>query len=251
MAAPGDLKYTKSHEWARVDGDIVTIGMTDYAQGELGDITYLELPEPGEASAPDEPFGVVESVKAASDIYAPVDGEVVERNEDAVGGPEVVNASPYEQAWLVKIRVDDPARLDELDVPRSVRKVPRRSRALVAGRSGRSVHDIQSTYRTRTAPRCWRRSASPGRGAVRAIPEDIRPTGPAPAAGADRDGGGGPPDRAGRQEPADRAGQQLPRRRAATATTCRRVVNQILAARRVLHRLHAVPARGRAGHARR
>ncbi|HEX3303430.1 MAG TPA: glycine cleavage system protein GcvH [Thermomicrobiales bacterium] len=117
MAVPGDLKYTKSHEWARVDGDIVTMGMTDYAQGELGDITYLELPEPGESISADEPFGVVESVKAASDIYAPVTGEIVERNEGAVSGPEVVNASPYEQAWLVKIRVGDQSGLDNLMSP--------------------------------------------------------------------------------------------------------------------------------------
>jgi len=117
MAVPGDLKYTKSHEWARVDGDIITMGMTDYAQGELGDITYLELPEPGEPVNADEPFGVVESVKAASDIYAPVTGEIVERNEDAVNGPEVVNASPYEQAWLVKIRVGEKSGLDNLMSP--------------------------------------------------------------------------------------------------------------------------------------
>ena len=117
MAVPGDLKYTKSHEWARVDGDIITMGMTDYAQGELGDITYLELPEPGEPVNADEPFGVVESVKAASDIYAPVTGEIVERNEDAVNGPEVVNPSPYEQAWLVKIRVGEKSGLDNLMSP--------------------------------------------------------------------------------------------------------------------------------------
>ena len=103
---PADLKYTKSHEWARLDGDLVTIGMTDYAQGELGDITYLELPEPGSTFSADEPFGVVESVKAASDIYSPVDGEVVERNENAMSGPEVLNASPYGDAWLVKVKVD-------------------------------------------------------------------------------------------------------------------------------------------------
>ena len=106
MNVPGDLKYTKSHEWARLEGDVVTIGMTDYAQSELGDITYLELPDPGTSFSAEEPFGVVESVKAASDIYAPVAGEVVERNENAVSGPEVLNASPYEDAWLIKVKVD-------------------------------------------------------------------------------------------------------------------------------------------------
>ena len=111
---PSDLKYTKSHEWVRVDGDIVTVGMTDYAQSELGDITYLELPDPGTSVAATEPFGVVESVKAASDIYAPIAGEVIERNEDAVSAPDVVNASPYEQAWLIKVKLADADSLNGL-----------------------------------------------------------------------------------------------------------------------------------------
>lgn len=111
---PGDLRYSKSHEWARLDGDLVTVGMTDYAQSELGDITYLELPDPGSKFGALEPFGVVESVKAASDIYSPVPGEVVERNDDAVSSPEVVNSSPYGQAWLVKIRVDGDQALEGL-----------------------------------------------------------------------------------------------------------------------------------------
>lgn len=114
MAIPGDLKYSKSHEWARLEGDVVTVGMTDYAQGELGDITYLELPEPGSSFGASEPFGVVESVKAASDIYSPVAGEVIERNDDVVNSPEVVNASPYEDAWLIRIRVDGAGPLDGL-----------------------------------------------------------------------------------------------------------------------------------------
>ena len=111
---PADLKYTKSHEWVRVDGDVATVGMTDYAQSELGDITYLELPDPGTAVEATEPFGVVESVKAASDIYAPIGGEVVERNEDAVNGPDLLNASPYDQAWLIKIRLSNADALNAL-----------------------------------------------------------------------------------------------------------------------------------------
>ena len=111
---PADLKYTKSHEWVRIDGDVATVGMTDYAQSELGDITYLELPDPGTEVAATEPFGVVESVKAASDIYAPVAGEVIERNEDAVNGPDVLNASPYDQAWLIKVRLADAEALNAL-----------------------------------------------------------------------------------------------------------------------------------------
>lgn len=114
MTAPADLKYSKSHEWVRVDGDVVTIGLADYAQNELGDITYLELPDVGDRIVGGEPLGVVESVKAASDIYAPVGGEVVERNEDAINAPEVVNQSPYGDAWLIKVRVGDAAELDAL-----------------------------------------------------------------------------------------------------------------------------------------
>jgi glycine cleavage system H protein len=122
MAVPGDLKYSKSHEWARLDGDIVTVGMTDYAQGELGDITYLELPDPGSTLGAAEPFGVVESVKAASDIYSPVTGEVVERNEDAISAPEVVNASPYGDAWLIKVKVDGDGVLADLMSPEEYEK---------------------------------------------------------------------------------------------------------------------------------
>lgn len=114
MGAPKDLKYSKSHEWVRVDGDTATIGLGDYAQNELGDITYLELPDVGDSIVAGEPLGVVESVKAASDIYAPISGEVVEQNEAAVESPELVNQSPYGDAWLLKVKIADAAQLDEL-----------------------------------------------------------------------------------------------------------------------------------------
>lgn len=114
MAAPADLRYTRTHEWVRLDGDVATIGITDYAQTELGDITFLDLPEVGTAVESAQPFGVVESVKAASDIYAPVDGEIVERNEAVIAAPELVNSSPYDAAWLVKIKVGDPGQLESL-----------------------------------------------------------------------------------------------------------------------------------------
>lgn len=114
MASPKDLRYTKTHEWVRLDGDLATIGLSDHAQSELGDITYLELPEIGDAVTQSEPLGVVESVKAASDIYSPVGGEVVERNEDAIGSPEIVNQSPYDRAWLIRVRVTDPAAIESL-----------------------------------------------------------------------------------------------------------------------------------------
>ncbi|HEV2106727.1 MAG TPA: glycine cleavage system protein GcvH [Thermomicrobiales bacterium] len=114
MSTPPDLKYTKTHEWVKIDGDRVTIGITDYAQGELGDITYLELPEIGDDLSQAKPLGVVESVKAASDIYAPVDGEVVERNAEVIEAPDLVNSSPYDKAWLLKIRLNDASQVDEL-----------------------------------------------------------------------------------------------------------------------------------------
>lgn len=114
VAAPTDLKYTRTHEWVRVDGDVVTIGLSDYAQNELGEITYLELPEVGDKLTLTEPLGVVESVKAASDIYAPIDGEVVERNQEAIDAPDLVNSSPYERAWLLKVRLDDSSQLGQL-----------------------------------------------------------------------------------------------------------------------------------------
>ncbi|MGB3330046.1 MAG: glycine cleavage system protein GcvH [Thermomicrobiales bacterium] len=114
MTAPQNRKYTKTHEWVQLDGDVATIGVTDHAQQELGDITYLELPDEGDAISAGETFGVIESVKAASDIYSPVDGEVVERNADAVDAPDVINSSPYEGAWLIKVRIADPAQVEAL-----------------------------------------------------------------------------------------------------------------------------------------
>ena len=109
-----DLRYAKTHEWVKVDGDTVTMGVSDFAQSELGDITYLELPEPGEEVKQSEPLGVIESVKAASDIYSPVSGEIVEANDSVVDAPESVNTSPYDDAWLVKIKLSDPSELDGL-----------------------------------------------------------------------------------------------------------------------------------------
>lgn len=114
MGAPANRKYTKTHEWIALDGDVATFGLTDHAQSELGDITYLELPDVGDALKAGESFGVVESVKAASDVYSPVDGEVIEINQTAVDGPEVINSSPYEDAWLVRVKVADPAQLEAL-----------------------------------------------------------------------------------------------------------------------------------------
>lgn len=111
---PDGLRFTRSHEWVKVDGDSVTIGVSDFAQNELGDITYLELPESGTQVSGGEPLGVIESVKAASDIYSPVSGEVVEANQQVVDAPDLVNTSPYDQAWLVKVRVSDQSEVEAL-----------------------------------------------------------------------------------------------------------------------------------------
>lgn len=114
MGSPRNRKYTKTHEWVSLDGDVATIGITDFAQAELGDITYLELPEVGDPIALDQAFGIVESVKAANDIFSPVDGEVVARNDNALGSPETINQSPYDDAWLVRVKLSDPSQLDRL-----------------------------------------------------------------------------------------------------------------------------------------
>lgn len=114
MSAPENRKYTKTHEWVSLEGDIATFGLTDHAQSELGDITYIELPDVGDEVKSGDAYGVVESVKAASDIYSSVDGEVVEVNDAAVDGPEVINTSPYDDAWLVKVKIADPSQLDSL-----------------------------------------------------------------------------------------------------------------------------------------
>lgn len=114
MTSPTDRRYTKTHEWVALDGDMATIGVTDFAQTELGDITYLELPEIGGALSADEAFGVIESVKAASDVYSPIDGEVLERNEQALAAPERINQSPYDDAWLVRVKLADASQVERL-----------------------------------------------------------------------------------------------------------------------------------------
>ncbi|NOX35981.1 MAG: glycine cleavage system protein GcvH [Calditrichaeota bacterium] len=114
MNLPEELKYTKDHEWARVDGDTVVVGITDYAQSELGDIVYVELPEVGAQVSQGESFGTIEAVKAVSDLYAPVSGEVIEVNEKLNDSPELVNQDPYGEGWMIKIKISNPAELDEL-----------------------------------------------------------------------------------------------------------------------------------------
>ncbi len=114
MNIPANLRYSKEHEWARQDGSDVVVGITDYAQGSLGDVVFVDLPKVGAAVTKGQSFATVESVKAVSDIYAPVDGKIVAVNEALASGPEAVNTSPYENAWMIKIQPTNGAQLNEL-----------------------------------------------------------------------------------------------------------------------------------------
>lgn len=114
MNIPSGLKYTKDHEWLLVEGDVATIGITDFAQGELGDIVYVEIETVGDTVEKDAVFGTVEAVKTVSDLFMPVTGEVLEVNDKLVSDPELVNKDPYGDGWMVKIRIADAMQLDEL-----------------------------------------------------------------------------------------------------------------------------------------
>lgn len=114
MEIPASLKYTKDHEWIRVEGDEAYIGITDFAQGELGDIVYVEIETEGETFGQGEVFGTVEAVKTVSDLFMPISGKVLEVNPELESAPELVNESPYEKGWMIKISIDDKAELDEL-----------------------------------------------------------------------------------------------------------------------------------------
>ncbi len=107
MTIPADLKYTKDHEWVRIDGDTATFGITDHAQEALGDIVFVELPEVGRTVAAGEAYAVVESVKAVSDVYAPVGGEIIEVNDELEGEPELVNTDAYGRGWIARVRIGD------------------------------------------------------------------------------------------------------------------------------------------------
>jgi glycine cleavage system H protein len=111
---PDDVKYTKSHEWAKISDGIVTIGLNDYAQDQLGEIVFVELPETDDTFSKGDEFGSVESVKAVSEIYIPISGEIVEINEDLEDAPELVNESCYDKGWLIKVKPEDVSQLDDL-----------------------------------------------------------------------------------------------------------------------------------------
>ena len=112
--APSERRYTKDHEWVEVEGDIATIGITAYAASQLGDVVFVELPAAGRTFAQHATFGVVESVKAVSDLFAPVSGEVVESNDALTGQPELANSDPYGAGWMIRVRLADPAEVDRL-----------------------------------------------------------------------------------------------------------------------------------------
>mmetsp|Transcript_6552 Transcript_6552/g.12437 ORF Transcript_6552/g.12437 Transcript_6552/m.12437 type:complete len:160 (-) Transcript_6552:630-1109(-) len=119
---PDDRKYAESHEWCKNDGGVSTVGITDFAQSELGDVVYVELPEVGATVTKKETFGVVESVKAASDVYSPVSGEVVEVNEELAGNPSLVNTAAFTEGWMMKVKLSNPSELDALLDPTAYSK---------------------------------------------------------------------------------------------------------------------------------
>jgi glycine cleavage system H protein len=114
VTVPADLRYTKDHEWVRVDGDEATVGITEYAAGQLGDIVFVELPEAGRELTQFAAFGVVESVKAVSDLFAPLTGSVTAANDGLAGSPEQVNADPYGEGWMIRLKLTNAGEVDEL-----------------------------------------------------------------------------------------------------------------------------------------
>lgn len=114
MNIPAELKYTKDHEWVKIEGEIATVGITDFAQKELGDIVYVEVETLDQTLAKEEVFGTVEAVKTVSDLFLPLSGEITEFNEELEAAPETVNSDPYGQGWMIKIKISDPSEVDGL-----------------------------------------------------------------------------------------------------------------------------------------
>lgn len=114
MNIPEELKYTAEHEWIRVEGDELVIGVTDFAQGELGDVVFLEIETEGETLGKGEIFGTIEAVKTVSDLYMPLDGEVLEVNPALEDSPELINSSPFDEGWMIRVKLSNPAQLDDL-----------------------------------------------------------------------------------------------------------------------------------------
>jgi glycine cleavage system H protein len=114
MNIPAELKYTKDHEWVKIEGDIATVGITEFAQSELGDIVYVEIETVGETIAQEEIFGSIEAVKTVSDLFMPISGEILEFNEELDGNPELVNSDPYGAGWMVKVKISDASEIENL-----------------------------------------------------------------------------------------------------------------------------------------
>lgn len=114
MNFPSELKYTKEHEWVRIEGDIATVGITDFAQSELGDIVFVEIETQGESLGNGDTFGTVEAVKTVSDLYMPLGGEIIEVNADLQSNPEYINEDPYQKGWMIKVRMSDPSEANAL-----------------------------------------------------------------------------------------------------------------------------------------
>jgi glycine cleavage system H protein len=114
MNVPANLRYTKEHEWVLIEGDVATVGITDFAQGELGDIVFVEIETVGQTVARDEVFGTVEAVKTVSDLFMPLSGEVIEKNAGLDNAPEAVNSDPYGSGWMIKVKISNPAEVDQL-----------------------------------------------------------------------------------------------------------------------------------------
>jgi len=117
MNIPANLNYTKDHEWVKIDGDIATVGITDFAQSQLGDIVFVDIQTEGETLAKDEVFGAIEAVKTVADALMPLSGEVIEVNTELEAAPETVNTDPYGAGWMIKIKISDPSEVDELMSP--------------------------------------------------------------------------------------------------------------------------------------
>ncbi|MBQ0025023.1 MAG: glycine cleavage system protein GcvH [Bacteroidales bacterium] len=114
MNTPAELKYTKDHEWVRAEGDVAVVGITDFAQSELGDIVFVDIQTVGDTIAKEECFGTIEAVKTVADAFMPVSGEILEMNPELEGAPELVNSDPYGEGWMIKVKMSDPSELDTL-----------------------------------------------------------------------------------------------------------------------------------------
>jgi glycine cleavage system H protein len=123
MNVPGNLKYTKDHEWIRIEGTMAYVGVTDFAQGELGDIVFIEIETVGETLKKEEVFGTIEAVKTVSDMFMPLSGEILEKNQTIEDTPDVVNKDPYGMGWMVKIKIADPSEADQLLSPEKYREL--------------------------------------------------------------------------------------------------------------------------------